>query len=233
MRDGPRVAILQSAYIPWKGYFDIIGTVDHFVLYDDVQFRKRHWHNRNRITGPDGPLWLTIPVATKGDFHQPIDEVLVAGAWAAKHWRTIEVNYARAPFFHEYRDWLRGLFEHAGTLTHLTAVNELFLRALCERLAITTPMQRSSALGGEGRATDRLLALCRTLGAGIYLTGPSARDYLEVEKFAAAGIAVEWMDYSGYPEYPQVRQPFEHALSVIDLILNTGPEARRYMKSPA
>lgn len=226
-----KVAIVQSCYIPWKGYFDIIGAVDHFVLYDDVQYARRHWHNRNRILTRDGPVWLTIPVNSRGKYHQNIDEVTISEPWAEKHWKTIQSNYARAPFMDRYRDWLGALYEEAEGLERLSAVNALFLKAIMAELGIRTTLSWSSDHSVGGRKTDRLLALCRTLGAKTYLSGPAAQAYFEDDKFAAAGIGVEWMDYSGYPEYRQLHAGFEHGVSVLDLLLNTGPDARRYMKS--
>lgn len=225
-----KVAILQSCYIPWKGYFDILGAVDHFMLFDDVQYARRHWHNRNRIQTAQGPIWLTIPVNTKGNFHQNIDEVVVSEPWAQKHWKTIQTTYARAPFMDRYRDWLGGLYEEADRLERLSEINALFIRAIAKELRLDAAMTWSSEYPVEGRKTDRLLALCQAVGATSYLSGPSARTYLEEDKFSEAGIGVCWMDYSDYPEYPQMKSPFEHGVSAIDLILNTGPDARDFMK---
>lgn len=227
------VAILQSCYIPWKGYFDIIGLVDHFIIYDDMQYARRHWHNRNRVMTREGPAWLTIPVNSKGKYLQNIDEVTVSEPWAERHWKTIQSNYARAPFMGRYREWLRGLYEEADRLERLSEINALFLRAIAGELGLHTTFSWSSDYYSvEGRKTDRLLALCRAAGADSYLSGPSARNYLEGHKFADADIAVEWMDYSGYPEYPQLHATFEHGVSIIDLLFNIGVDARRYMKSP-
>lgn len=227
-----RVAILQSAYIPWKGYFDIIGSVDAFVIYDDVQYSKNHWHNRNQIKTQSGPKWLTIPVSMEQGSFQPIDRVKVAQPFAAKHWRSIEQSYARAPFFSLYREWLAELYAQAASLDSLSAVNLLFLKAICEQLGIKTQFLASNEMNIGGGQTERLVNICRELGACTYLSGPSAKSYLDIGQFTAAGIAVEWMDYANYPEYGQLHGPFSHAVSVLDLTLNTGPEARKYMKSP-
>ena len=228
-----RVAILQSAYIPWKGYFDIIGSVDRFVIYDDVQYSKNHWHNRNLIKTKSGTQWLTIPVSKGGSSFQAIDQVVIAQPFVQKHWRSIEHSYRRAPFFETYRAWLAGLYEAVGELDHLSAINRLFLEAICERLDIKTQFVTASEMGINGGQTERLVDICRALGATTYLTGPSAQSYLDVGMFDAAGIAVEWMDYADYPEYGQMHGPFDHAVTILDLLLNVGPEARAYMKSPA
>lgn len=226
-----RVAILQSCYIPWKGFFDIIGNVDHFIIYDDIQYVRRHWHNRNRIMTPRGPIWITIPVNSKGKYLQNIDEVTISEAWTDKHLKTIQSCYARAPFWEQYKAWFQEIYDKAANIKSLSEVNMLFLRAICAELGIRTTISQSRDYDVEGRKTDRLLALCRAVDAHSYLSGPSAREYLEESKFAEEGIAVKWMDYSGYPEYPQLGPLFDHGVSVIDLLLNVGREAKTYMKT--
>ena len=220
------MAILQSNYIPWKGYFDLIRRVDEFILLDDVQYTKNDWRNRNRVKTPGGVQWLTIPVLAK--FGQTIEEARVReGSWAATHCKTLRQAYARAGAFPEE---LARLYEQAGTLSYLSAINRLFLEALCRWLGISTPLVSSSAYPVEGVKTDRLIALLRASGADDYLSGPSARSYLECDKFQAAGIGLSLIDYQGYPEYPQLHGPFEHAVTALDLVLSTGAEAPRYLE---
>jgi hypothetical protein len=228
---GKRVAILQSNYIPWKGYFDVIALADAFVLYDDVQYTKNDWRNRNRVKTPNGTLWLTIPVALSGRFGQRIDETRVTDQrWRAKHWRTIEQNYARAPHFADYREQFEDLYLRREDQL-LTDINRSFVDAACACLGIETPISRSTEYATGGDRTHRLIDVCQALGADIYLSGPSATAYLDERAFTSAGISVEYMDYSGYPEYPQPYPPFEHAVSVLDLLFCTGAQARTYMKS--
>ena len=225
------VAIVQSNYIPWKGYFDLIAAVDLFLLLDDVQYTRRDWRNRNKIKTPRGMQWLTVPVEVKGKFHQLIRDVVVSEPdWARKHWRMWQQNCARAPHFKEYAALVEGWYEAAGGLTKLTEVNELFLRGLCGVLGIATPIRRSSEFTLSDGKTERLLGLCVEAGASTYLSGPAARGYLDVAAFTQAGITVEWMNYDGYREYPQLFPPFEHGVSVLDLLFNTGPEAPRHLK---
>jgi WbqC-like protein family len=227
------VAIVQSSYIPWKGYFDLIASVDEFVLYDDRQFTRRDWRNRNRIKTPQGTQWLTIPVETKGRYEQRIDETLVGDPrWAERHWDTIVHNYARAPYFREYRDVLEQLYRSA-TDRRLSAINRHFLEAIAPLLGIRTTFSWSTDYEAEGTKSERLVSLCRATGATEYVTGPTARSYLDETLFEDAGIRVSWFDYSGYPEYEQLYPPFEHAVTVLDLILCTGPDARSYMKTAA
>lgn len=226
-----RVAIVQSNYIPWKGYFDLIAAVDEFILLDDVQYTRRDWRNRNKIKTAQGVRWLTIPVEVKGKYHQRIRDVSVSDRdWARTHWRTLEHAYARAPHFKLYAPQVEAWYDEAGSRPLLTDINELFLRGLCGALGISTPIRRSSEFTLSEEPSERLLGLCTNVGATRYLSGPAARDYLNTGLFDAAGVAVEWMDYAGYAEYPQMHPPFEHGVSVLDLLFNTGRDAARFLK---
>ena len=226
-----RVAIIQSNYIPWKGYFDIINQVDEFILYDDRQYTRRDWRNRNLIKTPSGLHWLTIPVQVKGRYTQRIDETLINdGRWAARHWKTIEQTYARAPHFEMFRDAIGRLYEESVE-TSLSNVNRRFLEGISRLLGIGTSFAWSTDYDASGDRTERLVSLCRSAGAQEYLSGPSARDYIDEAQFREAGIRLTYVDYSGYPEYPQLDGPFEHGVTILDLLFNTGPNATGYMKS--
>ena len=233
-RAGKRVAIVQSNYIPWKGYFDLIASVDEFILYDDVQYTRRDWRNRNLLKTASGLQWLTIPVEVKGKYHQKIRDVVVSDAgWSSTHWRTITHHYSRAPHFRGMKERVERWYAEVAPLTSLSAINEHLLRAVCGALDIGTAITKSSDYAlSEGR-TERLLELCRQAGAGTYLSGPSARGYLDEALFRDAGMTVEWMDYGSYREYPQLHPPFEHGVTVLDLLFNTGADARSYLKTPA
>jgi hypothetical protein len=224
------VAILQSNYIPWKGYFDQIRAVDLFIILDDVQYTKNDWRNRNRIKTQAGLRWLTVPVITSQKFGQTIEQTQVARAWVRKHWSTLHQSYSRARYFDQYGPVLQTLFERVADEPMLSALNSALMRSICDMLGITTPIVGSREFAREGRKGDRVLSLCQAAGATHYLCGPAAKSYMEVDKFAAAGIGVTFADYSGYPEYPQLHGTFEHAVSILDLLFNTGPEAVRYMK---
>lgn len=224
-----RVAILQSSYVPWKGYFDIIGSVDEFILYDDVQYSKNGWRNRNRIKTREGTAWITIPVLWSGRFGQPIREVEIGDPrWADKHWKSIQTHYARAAWFPELAPVLADLYERAGGERSLSAVNEMFLRAICGLLGIRTRITCSMEYCLRGDRIERLVSLCEQSGAGEYLSGPAAKAYLAESALTDKGIAVRWMDYSGYSEYRQLfTPPFIHEVSILDLLLNEGPEGTR------
>jgi hypothetical protein len=228
-----RIAIIQSCYVPWRGFFDLIGRCDEYVIFDRVQYARRHWHNRNRIKTAAGVEWLTIPVLSKGRYEQPIDEVEIEKPWTEKHWRALELAYRRAPFFEAFAPAVRSWYERADKEKSLTEVNALFLREMATLLGLGTRIVRDTAYPIQGAKTERLLAIARAAGANCYLSGPSARAYLDEAQFAAAGIRVEWMSYEGYPGYPQLHGGFEAAVSVLDLIFNVGPDAPRYLHAGA
>jgi hypothetical protein len=233
MRASPpkSVAIVQSCYVPWKGYFDLINSVDEFVLYDDRQYTRRDWRNRNRVKTAQGTVWLTIPVKVRGKYLQRIDETEVSDpTWTDRHWRTLEYAYRDAPYFGWCREKLYSLYRDSNEVL-LSRINHRFIEAACELLGIRTRLTWSTDYEAEGAKTDRLVNLCAATGASTYLSGPSARSYLDESLFEQAGVEVRYIDYSGYPEYAQLHPPFEHRVSVIDLLVHTGPAAPGYLKS--
>lgn len=227
-----KVAILQSNYIPWKGYFDIISMVDEFILYDDMQYTKRDWRNRNKIMTANGLQWLSIPVETKGKFYQKINETRIESHdWVDKHWHSIIANYSKAPFFKEYASEIKETYEECRNEEFLSNVNYRFIKKICDILGIHTQITWSSDYQLADGKTGRLVDLVRQAGGGYYLSGPAAKDYIVEELFEEANIELAWMDYSNYPVYPQQYTPFEHGVTILDLIFNAGPDARKYMKS--
>ncbi|MFC4269922.1 hypothetical protein GQF03_05275 [Sneathiella chungangensis] len=225
-----RVAIVQSNYIPWKGYFDMIASVDYFILYDDVQFTRRDWRNRNKIKTRDGLQWLTVPVLSKNKYFQAIKDTKIDGtAWATKHWRSIDANYKKAPHFDALAEIIRPVYE-GETPEYLTELNVLLIRRICDFLNIKTTISLSSEFDLAEGQNERLLGICKQLDADVYVSGPLAKDYLDISLFAADGVDVEWFDYSGYPNYDQLWGDFEHGVSIVDLIANTGHNAADFMK---
>ena len=227
------VAIVQSNYVPWKGYFDMIRAVDEFILYDDVQYTRRDWRNRNRIKTPHGTQWLTIPVEAKGKYLQKIRETRISDPnWARRHWQTLKSCYGKAPYFRALKERLEAFYLGESSLW-LSDINRELILLVCDLLGLDTPIRPSLQLQlTETDPSARLLEVCRSVGATEYLSGPAARDYLDVGLFERAGVRVRWMDYAGYPPYPQLHGPFEHAVSVLDLLFMTGSPAPRYLERP-
>ncbi len=225
-----RLAIIQSNYIPWKGYFDLINMVDEFILHDDVQYTKQDWRNRNKIKTSEGSKWLTIPVFVT-DSLIPINAVTVADPnWARNHWRKILRQYSKARHFLDYGQIFEELYLGSEE-KYLSQINHRFINAICEILSISTRISWSTDYELGGGRTEKLVSFCRQVGAGIYLSGPAARSYMDESLFEAENMKVQWMDYSGYPDYQQMYcPPFIHEVSIIDLIFNEGAEgARKHM----
>lgn len=226
-----KVAILQSNYIPWKGYFDLINMVDEFILYDDMQYTKRDWRNRNKIQTPQGLKWLSISVVVKGKYFQKISETKISDKdWGKKHWAMIKQNYSKAPYFKEYKDIFEELYLNCNE-EYLSQINYKFILAICKILGITTNIRWSSEFDRIDGQTEKLLGICKDCNADIYLSGASAQDYFDMELAKKENIEVEWMDYGGYKEYHQMFEPFEHGVSILDLIFNEGSNAIMLMKS--
>ncbi len=225
-----RCVIVQPSYIPWRGYFDLIHRADVFVFYDDVQYDKEGWRNRNRVKSPRGTTWLTIPVKSHGVVTRqiPINRVEIADdRWAQNHLQTLTRLYGVAPHFEEHRTWLEGMY--ASPPRQLAEFTIPSTMAIAARLGITsTTFVRSSELSVKGRRTDRLVSVLQKVGGTHYLSGPSARHYLEVEKLKTAGITLEWMSYD-YPEYPQLYPPYDPYVTVLDLMFMTGSTAPDYI----
>ncbi len=223
-RDRLRVAVLQSNYIPWKGYFDLINSVDLFVFYDDVQYTHRDWRNRNKIKTANGSIWLTVPVGDSSS--RLINEVEIPDpGWQKKHWQTLRENYSKCTHFQRYKTFFESVYL-GGSWKSLSELNQALIKHIAvEFLGSRTRFANSTEFGSSGQKMDRLLDLVRRTEATSYLSGPAAKAYIEPERFAENGIDLLWMDYSGYPEYPQRFLPFEHGVSILDLLFNAGPEA--------
>jgi len=222
------VVVLQSNYIPWKGYFDLIHDSDEFIFYDDVQFTKNDWRNRNKIKTPQGAEWITVPVGT--DLGRLICEVEIKDAfWQSKHWKTIKQNYGKCPHFYLYQGFFEDVYL-GRKWTNLSELNQYLIRTISrDLLGISTVFRDSLEFNAEGHKLDRLLELATKAGADRYISGPAAKDYIEPSRFADEGIELVWKNYSGYPENPQRFPPFEHGVSILDLLFNVGPDAPWYI----
>ena len=227
-----KIAIIQSNYIPWKGYFDIINMVDEFFIFDEVQYTKRDFRNRNRIKTPRGVRWITIPVKVKNKYLQNINQTKVADkSWAESHWDTIKQNYLNAKYFSDYKLIFEDLYSSIDS-DNLSKINFRFIKTINSILEIKTKVSYPNKLVKNYKDKNlRLLEICKDADANIYLSGPSAKRYLNLNIFEKFNIKVEWMSYDHYAEYDQLFPPFNHFVSILDLIFNHGLNSKKYMKS--
>jgi hypothetical protein len=230
LRVGKKIAIIQSNYIPWKGYFNIIKCVNEFVLLDDVQYTRRDWRNRNLIKTKHGLKWLTIPVDVKGQYFIETRNVQTAGSkWRQEHWEQIYQAYKDAPHFSFFSRPLQELYLNEDE-SNLSTINFRFIRLINEFLNIHTPLRWSMEFESPEGKTERLVHICKCLNADEYISGAAAKAYLDADLFIKNNIEVVWADYSDFPEYQQLHETFEHNVSAIDLIFNQGPDASFYLK---
>ena len=224
-----RVAAIQSSFIPWRGYFDFIANVDMFVFYDDVQYSKNGWRNRNKIKTPKGAEWLTVPVVRRS-LAQLISEIRIRDdcTWRKKHHSAWSANYCAAPYFDEVMELL-GDLEKPQERT-ISELNIHLTRRICDYLEIKTPMILSSDLSLRGIKTERLIDLLKKLNATTYLSGPSADAYLDKDLFRQNGIRLEYKSYD-YAPYPQLWGDFIGEVTVLDLIANCGPDAKNLIRT--
>tara|TARA_R110002072_G_scaffold131586_4_gene271387 strand:+ start:21745 stop:22452 length:708 start_codon:yes stop_codon:yes gene_type:complete len=224
--------IIQSNYIPWKGYFDALNKADLVIIYDEMQFTKNDWRNRNMIKTQNGAEWLTIPVKQSGQFGQKINETEVFNEiWKKKHWKTIKQNYSKANYFQEIGSLLEPLYMGDGMLTkNLSEINVTFIEKINEYLGIESELVLSKNVDLIGDKNERIINLCREFNITDYISGPAAREYMDMKAFENAGIEVEFLNYSGYAEYHQLFGSFVHHVSIVDLLFNEGKDAVNYMK---
>lgn len=225
-----KVAVIQSNYIPWKGYFDVIHDADIFIFYDDVQYTKNDWRNRNKLKSSDGASWITIP--TGADLNRLICEAeLQNNFWQMKHWKMINHLYSKAPYFKLYKDFFQYIYLDK-TWKNLSELNQVLIQHISrDFLGIDTEFRDSRQYSLKGSQLDRLLNLLKQVNADLYISGPTAKVYIDdrEERFQEEGIVLQYKDYSGYPEYPQLYPPFEHSVSILDLLFNCGADAGYYI----
>lgn len=218
------IGILQPSYLPWLGYFEQISRADVFVFYDDVQFEKGSFRNRNRIKTPSGPFWLTVPVLTRNRGPQLINDVVIdhKTGWGDRHVKTITQYYSRARYFNRYADDIFGVI--LKSFNFLSELNTELTLCLMKALGINTPTIRSSELGITGERTERIIKIVEHLNGNAFYEGAAGRAYLDPAVFARRGIRLLFQDYR-HPSYTQFFGDFTPFLSVIDLIFHHGPES--------
>ncbi|MFQ5822488.1 MAG: WbqC family protein [bacterium] len=222
-----KVAIIQSSYIPWKGYFDIINEVDIFIFLEDVQFTKRDWRSRNKIKTSNGTEWITIPIL--GGRNQMLSEAKIDNSqnWQKKHLNKLQFNYAKSNFFDEYFDDLKSLYEMDWE--YLSDFNIALTKYICNLLNIRAKLLKSQDIGSVRTKDEKLIDLVKKVDGTCYISGPAAKSYIDPDLFFNAGIELKYKDYSGYPEYPQLHPPFNHYVTILDLIFSVGMDAGYYI----
>jgi len=225
-----RVAIMQPTYLPWCGYFGLMQYVDIFIFLDSVQFAKRSWQQRNQIKTPQGAQWLTVPVASKGKRGQLISETQLdcSTNFVITHRKTIESNYAKAPWFKDFEPLLWSRLEGQQLLGDL---NIGIIEQCRNLLGINTSVLRSSLMQGGGAKADLLASLCKEVGATEYISVPGSKNYLdESSAFEDIGVPVHYFNYR-HPEYPQLFGNFLSHMSVIDMLFNCGEQSSDLIRS--
>jgi len=225
-----RVAIIQSSYIPWKGYFDMIRNVDLFIFYDHVQYTKKDWRSRNYIKTPKGKKLITIPCGY--NTKRKIYEVeLKDTSWQRSHFDSIRQNYKKSKYYWKYISFFEEIY--MKRLWHsLSEFNQYSIKKISRDLFnISTVFEDSRKYDIKKQREEGVREILEKCGAEIFLCGPSAKNYLSEQFLKTVPAKFVWMDYSGYPEYNQLYPPFDHNVSIIDLIMNEGPNSIQYMKT--
>ena len=218
-----KILITQSNYLPWKGYFHNILKADICVIFDDMQYTRRDWRNRNYIKTPNGLQWITIPVEVKGKYFQKINETRITDTkWVKDHLSQFHYNYAKAPFYKEVIPWLEKHFLEVSKMELLTEINVYLLKEICKVLNIKTKIIDSRQFHLKEDKTARLVDICKALNATEYLTGPAAKSYMDENQFLRENIKLSYLSYDGYPEYSQLFSTFEHGVTILDLFFNCG-----------
>jgi hypothetical protein len=225
-----RVIITQSNYIPWKGYFTSMRKATHFVIYDDAQYTKRDWRNRNKIITQSGPSWLSIPIDVKGKFHQKINEAKINNhSWNVDHWNKIEHSYRKSPFYQEYSKHFKDLYlKELKNVVYLTDVNNIILKKCIALLGIDIQVLDSREFDIRGGKTEKLINICNDLQAKEYFTGPAAKGYIEEDLFMKNNIKLSYYDLENFPVYQQKWDGFDHKVSILDMFFNLGDDTIKY-----
>jgi len=225
-----KIIITQSNYIPWKGYFTTMRKATHFVIYDDAQYTKRDWRNRNKIVTPNGLKWLSIPIDVKGKYRQKINEAKISDPnWATEHWNKIYENYKKAPYFKDISDHFKELYlDKLQNLESLTDINRVILEKCIELLEIEIKILDSRNFNLRGEKTEKLINVCKDLEADEYFTGPAAKNYIEEDLFLDNGIKLSYYNLENFPSYEQQWDGFEHKVSILDMFFNLGYESKSY-----
>jgi hypothetical protein len=220
----------QVGYLPWLGFFEKLARADLFCSFDAVQYEKKGWINRNYIKTAQGPLMLTVPVASKDHFDTLVKDVeIVPGRWTHKHMRSIELAYRRAPHFEQHFAGVGAILDLYAEGGLLAEMNMDLLRYFMKALRIQVPIVKASDYQFQGVKSDLVLDMCRQLGACEYVFGGLGDTYADHDAFAAAGVKAVFQNYQ-HPTYQQLHGPFTPNMSIVDLLMNCGPNARAVLE---
>jgi hypothetical protein len=230
-----KVAISQSNYVPWRGYFDLINSVDEFIFFDEVQYTRRDWRNRNKILINNKPTWLTIPLENKGNYLEIISNMKAFdGNWKSRHIEIIKKNYAKTKYFQDIFALLDKLYKEINSL-YLSDINQFLIKEICVLLNIKTKFKKSSEFkiftSRNYDATERLVDLCYQTGCTTYISGPSAKEYLRTEDFKKKDINVLWFDYKESKIYDQSQKNFIKDLSILDCLFHCNLEKNNFLNT--
>ena len=222
------IAVLQSNYIPWKGYFDIIHDADEFIFYDEVQYTKNDWRNRNQIFAQQRKIWLTVPVGMDEN-RKIIDVEIKNSVWQKKHFSTLYMAYHKTDFYHKYEEFLQYVYLECQW-KYLYELNRFLIMHISrDYLGIDVKFSDSRDYETHGVKHEKLLSLVKAAHTDRYVSGPAAKDYIVAKDYEAAGIKLVWKDYESYPQYPQDSAEFTHFVSIWDLLFHVGDEAPYYI----
>ncbi len=223
----------QPVYLSWLGLFHKIALADKFIFLDTVQYLKKDWNNRNKIKTANGIIWLTVPIITKGKFEQDVCDTYINNQmnWREKHWKSIHLNYKKAKYFDDYKDFFEGLYKKEWN--NLTELNREITKYLLKVLGIKTEWIEAKELGLKGihggtnkEKTNLIIEMCKKTKCINFIFGTLGRDYAHRESFDKENIRIYFQDYN-HPMYEQLWGKFESHLSVIDLLFNHGPESMK------
>lgn len=221
-----KLAILQSNYIPWRGYFNLIMKASEFIIYDNVQYTKNDWRNRNIIKTSNGLCWLSIPIG--GKIKSNINEIELGKGWQSKHWKTIEYSYKKSKYFDEITNLIKPIYFDEG-ITLLSDFNIILIKKICGYLSIKTKISNVCDYHVSGEKNHRLIELCKLTNSDIYISGPSAKNYINEDLFLKNDIKIEWATYDNFPSYPQLWGAYEERVSILDMLFNCGKSSVDYI----
>ncbi len=225
-----KIAMLQPNYIPWKGTFDLINQVDVFVFYDDVQYTRKDWRSRNIIKTPHGDKWLSVPVIHNGRRDQLIyeAEINTNEDWQTVHYKTLKFAYSKAKFFDDYHFILEELYLK-NTWQKIADLDIFATKLIAKVLGINVEWVRSSDLNITGNKDgEKVIKICNHLNCNYFINGPASKEFMNEQIFNEAGVKLNYIEYN-YKEYDQLYPPFNHYVSVLDVLFNCGDRASEFI----